>query len=164
VDRGFTLMELLVALAIAAILFAIGVPTIRNVATGSQLSSSANDLLASIQLARSEAIKRNLSVSVCPSSNGDADCDLGDDWEVGWMVVVESTDEVIQREAALPDGYRMTQDGGTAALVFRPIGLAGNPAVITACREDPLGSQERVLTLRAAGTAQVTNTTTGVCP
>ena len=159
--RGFTLMELLVALAIAAILFAIGVPTFRNVATGSQLSSAANDLLASIQLARSEAIKRNVEVSICPSSDGLV-CDLGEDWEIGWIVHQGAT--VIQRQEGLPAGYRMTQAGGTTELTFEAIGIGGIPAVITACREDPLGSQERVLTLRAAGTAQVTNTTTGVCP
>lgn len=159
--RGFTLMELLIAVAIAALLFAIGVPTFRNVATGSQLTSTANNLLASIQLARSEAIKRNVAVAVCPSSNGD-DCDLGGDWEIGWIVHDGVT--VIQRQAGLPAGYLMTQSGGTTELEFQPIGIAGNPTVITVCRDDPPGSQERVLSLRASGTAQVTYTQTGVCP
>jgi hypothetical protein len=58
----------------------------------------------------------------------------------------------------------MTQSGGTTDLVFQPIGIGASAAVITVCRLDPIGSQERVLSLRAAGTANVTTTTTGVCP
>ena len=69
-SRGFTLIELMVVLTISALLFAIGVPAFQNAALGGRLSAAANNLLASIQLARSEAIKRNLPVTVCASSDG----------------------------------------------------------------------------------------------
>lgn len=161
--RGFTMIELLLAITVAALLFAIGVPMFRDASLGSRLSAAANNLLGSVQLARSEAIKRNLAVSVCPSSDNDEICDLGGGWEVGWMVV-DSAAEVIQRQPALPPGFRMTQSGGTTELAFQPIGIGANAAVITVCRNDPIGSQERVLSVRATGTAQVTNTTAGVCP
>src|SRR5918995_1551586 len=85
-SRGFTLIELLVALTIAAILFAIGVPMFRDASLGGRLSAAANNLLASVQLARSEAIKRNLPVTVCASSAG-ATCAGGGGWEQGWIVV-----------------------------------------------------------------------------
>ena len=159
--RGFTLIELMFVLTIAALLFAIGVPTFRNAALGSQLSAAANNLLASIQLARSEAIKRNLPVTVCASSDG-ATC-TGGGWEQGW-IVVDSGAIVIQRQAGLPAGYQMTQDGGTTDIEFQPIGIGATPASITVCRDDPLGSQERVLSVRAAGFSRVTTTYDGVCP
>jgi type IV fimbrial biogenesis protein FimT len=162
---GFTLMELLVTLTIVALLFAIGVPTFRNASLGSRLAAAANDLLASVQLARSEAIKRNVDVTLCPSTDGAA-CDVGADWDQGWIVVDEGPDpdELIQVQEALDDGYRMTQAGGSAELAFRPIGIGATAATITVCRETPLGSQERVLNVTAAGTVYISNTTTGDCP
>lgn len=158
---GFTLMELLVTITIVALLFAIGVPTFRNASLGSRLSASANDLLASVQLARSEAIKRNVAVTVCPTSDGTI-CDDTVDWDQGWVVRAAGT--VIQRQEALDDGYRMTQAGGTAQLDFQPIGIGSSAATVTVCRETPLGSQERVLSLSAAGSASIAITTNGVCP
>jgi type IV fimbrial biogenesis protein FimT len=161
-SRGFTLIELMVVLTIAALLFAIGVPMFRNAALGGRLSAAANNLLASIQLARSEAIKRNLPVTVCASSDG-ATCAGGGGWEQGW-IVVDSGAVVIQKQAGLPDGYQMTQAGGTTPIAFQPVGIGATTAAITVCRDDPLGSQERVLTVRAAGYSHVTTTMTGVCP
>src|SRR5262245_932514 len=159
---GFTLMELLVTLAIAALLFAIGVPTFRNASLGARLSAAANNLLGSVQLARSEAIKRNVEVTVCASSDG-ATCAASGGWEQGWIVFAPGP-ILIQRQESLPAGFKLTQAGGTSPLTFEPIGISMGAAAFTACRNNPLGSQERVLTVRAAGTAQVTNTTAGVCP
>jgi type IV fimbrial biogenesis protein FimT len=163
--RGFTLMEVLVALAIAAILFAIGVPMFRNASLGARLSAAANNLLASVQLARSEAIKRNVDVTVCASSDG-ATCAGGGGWEQGWIVVDTNPDPdvVIQHQESLPAGFKLSQSGGTTPITFQPIGISMGPAEFTACRNDPVGSQERVLTVRAAGTAQVTYEAEGVCP
>ena len=94
--RGFTLVEMMTALAVLAVLLAIGIPTFRDVALGSRLTASANDLLASVQLARSEAIKRNLTVTVCASADG-ATCAAGGGWEQGW-IVVDSGANVLQRQ------------------------------------------------------------------
>jgi type IV fimbrial biogenesis protein FimT len=160
--RGFTLIELMVALAVAALLFAIGVPMLRDVTLGSRLSASANDLLASVQLARSEAIKRNQAVTLCASADGVACAGVGG-WEQGW-IVVDGAANVLQRQPAQAAGYRMTQAGGTLPLTFQPIGIGASPTTITVCRFDPLGSHERVLAVRASGTAQVTKTTAGACP
>jgi type IV fimbrial biogenesis protein FimT len=161
-SRGFTLIELLVALAIAALLFAIGVPMFRDASLGGRLSAAANNLLASIQLARSEAIKRNLPVTVCASSDG-ATCAAGGGWEQGW-IVVDAGATVIQQQTGLPDGYQMTQAGGTTPIAFQPIGIGATTAAITVCRNDPPGAQERILSVRAAGYSHVTTTMTGVCP
>lgn len=158
--RGFTLIELMTALVIAAILMAVAVPSFRNASLGSKLSASANNLLSSLQLARSEAIKRNVAVTVCASADG-ATCAGGGGWEQGW--VVRSAAEVIQSQQALPDGFLVTQAGGTAPLNFQPIGLGATAATFTVCRDDPDGSQERVVTVRAAGNAYVTRTEVGSC-
>ena len=152
----------MVSIAVLAVLVAVGVPMFRDVALGSRLSAAANNLLASVQLARSEAIKRNLAVTVCASADG-ATCAGGGGWQQGW-IVVDSTAAVIQRQAALPAGYMMDQAGGTAPLNFEPIGIGATAAAMTVCRSDPLGSQERLVSITAAGSVYVTTTTSGACP
>jgi len=67
---GFTLIELMVTLSVAAILMAIAIPNIRNFLSNNRLSSGVNDLLHSIQVARTEAIKRQQgSVVVCGTTD-----------------------------------------------------------------------------------------------
>jgi prepilin-type N-terminal cleavage/methylation domain-containing protein len=60
--RGFTLIELMIAIAVFAILLAIAVPSFRDASLAARLGSIANNMVASVQLARSEAIKRNAVV------------------------------------------------------------------------------------------------------
>lgn len=160
-EAGFSLVELMVTVTVLALLMGIGIPTFRDVSLGSRLSAAANDLLASIQLARSEAIKRNLTVTVCASSDG-ATCAASGGWQQGW-IIVDSGATLIQRQAALPAGYVMSQAGGVVPLRFEPIGIGSTAATVTVCRDDPPGTQERVLSVSAAGTARVTTTTTGTC-
>src|SRR5512143_1298613 len=82
---GATLLELMVVLAIAGILLAIGVPALAALAQSSRLSSSTNELVASLHLARSEAIKRNTRAVMCPSQTGNA-CAENGAWHQGWVV------------------------------------------------------------------------------
>src|SRR5262245_54788327 len=101
---GFTLIEMMVTIAIAALLFAIGVPMFRNASLGARLSAGANNLLASVQLARSEAIKRNVQVTLCASSDG-ATCAAAGGWEQGW-IIIDPDGDLIQRQESLPNGYK----------------------------------------------------------
>lgn len=159
-SRGMTVIELMTALVVVAILVAIAVPSFKNASLSSRLSASANDLLASVQLARSEAIKRNVAVTLCASADG-ATCAASGGWEQGWVVLTAGA--VIQAQQALPADYLVTQTGGTAPLNFQPIGIGATAATFTVCRNDPDGNQERVVTVRAAGAAYVTRTTVGSC-
>ncbi|MBM5811851.1 MAG: prepilin-type N-terminal cleavage/methylation domain-containing protein [Gammaproteobacteria bacterium] len=161
--RGLTLIELMVAVTIFAILMALAVPSFRDAALGARLTAAANDLLASVQLARSEAIKRNVTVTVCASANGTS-CAASGDWDQGWIVRDNAAAEVIQRQQALPEGYLIAEADDTLALSFQPIGIGASAATFTVCRDDPVGSQERVVTVTASGSVYVTTTTTGSCP
>jgi len=67
--HGFTLLELMVVLVLVGILLGIGVPSMGNFIRNSRMTSSANDLIAALHLARSEAIKRRVSVTACASAN-----------------------------------------------------------------------------------------------
>ena len=158
---GFTLIELLVTITIAAILLSIAVPSFRDAALGSRLSNIANDLNASVQLARSEAIKRNAPVTLCTSTDGLA-CDVSDDWEQGWIVLAGA--EVLQYQQAISEGFKVARTAGTGAMVFQPIGVGATAATFTVCREDPVGKQERRVTVSATGSASIILREDGVCP
>lgn len=158
---GMTLIELMITIFVLAILAMIGVPSFQNASLGSRLAAAANNLLASVQLARSEAIKRNAAVTLCASSDG-ATCAGSGGWEQGW-IIVDAAAAVIQSHEGLSFGYRITQTGGTSALSFQSIGIGATAATFTVCRDDPIGGQERVLSVSAAGAAYVTTTTTGTC-
>jgi type IV fimbrial biogenesis protein FimT len=81
--RGFTLLELLVTLSIAAILLAVGVPSYVTFIDNNRVTSQANDLLYGFNMARSEAIKRGAEVRLVSVA--------GSDWSGGSLSVAEQT-------------------------------------------------------------------------
>jgi type IV fimbrial biogenesis protein FimT len=158
--RGFTLIEMMITIAVFTILAMIAVPSFRDASLSSQLRAVANDFVASSNLARSEAIKRGTAVTLCVSTDG-ASCAAGG-WEQGWIVVSGTT--VLQHESAAPSGFKLSAAGSAATLSFQPIGVGATAATLTVCRATPTaGSQERVVTLDATGRAWLRITSTGVC-
>jgi len=84
-NRGLTLVELIIVLTIAGILAALAAPGMQRFVSSNRLTAQVNDLLADISLARSEAIKRNVSAGVCESTSGTA-CTTSGNWSTGWLV------------------------------------------------------------------------------
>lgn len=159
---GVTLIELMIAIVILAVLLGIGVPAFRDASLGSKLSSSATNLVASVQLARSEAIKRNRPMTLCSSTDG-ATCAGSGDWETGW-VVLDPDGVVVQAQEAAPRTIVVTQTFGPNLLSFQPIGIGATAAAFRVCRADPLGAQERIVNISAAGSPTVTITRDRNCP
>jgi type IV fimbrial biogenesis protein FimT len=86
-QTGFTLMELLIVIAIAGVLVAVGVPGLRTMVENNRLTSQINQFSSSLALARSEAVKVNDHVAICPSTNGSS-CAADVDWNVGWITFI----------------------------------------------------------------------------
>lgn len=86
--NGFTLIEMLIVLLIAGILVSIGVPSYQTLVKNNKQTSQLNTLMTSLLLARSEASKRNVTVTLCSSSDG-ASCAASADWQQGWIVFVD---------------------------------------------------------------------------
>jgi type IV fimbrial biogenesis protein FimT len=87
-SRGFTLMELMVVLALAAIILGIGVPGFREFQRNNRLTVAANDVLGAIISSRAEALRRQSTVSMCRSpapNDADATCGAG----TGWIVFAD---------------------------------------------------------------------------
>lgn len=129
-ERGFTLVELMVAIAVAAIVLGFGVPGFQAFINGNQLAASANELVASLQTARMEAIRRNRRVVVCASGNangGDAARCTGGAAD-GWITFVDNDrsnafgpGDTLLRNSLLDGRVDMPAFG---AVVFRSDGLA----------------------------------------
>lgn len=86
-ERGFTLIELLVVLSISAILLAVAVPSFQSSIASMRATDAANSLVASIDLARAEAIRRGEQVFLCrATSTAPTACASAGDWGDGWIV------------------------------------------------------------------------------
>ena len=90
-NKGFSLIELLVVTAMVGILMAVAMPGFQDTVERATTNSQAKSLIATLNLARSEAIKRGTNVAICPSNDG-LDCD-GGEWSEGWMVFVDTNDD-----------------------------------------------------------------------
>lgn len=77
-SRGFTMIELLVTMTLIGVMLGIGVPSFRSFVAGQQVKSATYELMTALMLARSEAVKRNKSVTVTPQAAGA--------WAGGWKV------------------------------------------------------------------------------
>lgn len=86
---GFSIVELLTVIAIASVTLAFAASPLRQLSLNWQLKAATNSLFFSLQLARSEAIKRNERVVLCKSVNGNA-CNTSGGWQQGWIVFVDS--------------------------------------------------------------------------
>jgi type IV fimbrial biogenesis protein FimT len=87
---GFTMIEMLMTIAIATILLSLAIPSFRYVTNSNRIASELNGLLGDLQLARAEAIKEGRTVTVCQSSDG-ATCTDSTSWQGGWIVFSDPT-------------------------------------------------------------------------
>jgi type IV fimbrial biogenesis protein FimT len=124
-QHGFNLLELMVTVTIAAVVLGIGVPTFTEVLANNRMAGAANDLVTAVHTARTEAVKRRATVTICASSNWDAanpDCDLGGG-TAGWIVFTDTDgdvsvdapgDTVVLTHAPLADGLTFDIDAGAS--------------------------------------------------
>jgi type IV fimbrial biogenesis protein FimT len=87
-EAGFNLVELLVVISLASILMGLGVSSYRYITNSSRVSGEINSLLGDMQVARSEAIKRGQTITICPSTDG-ATCAPAGSWNGGWIIFTD---------------------------------------------------------------------------
>ncbi len=129
-QRGMTILELMVAIAIGAILVAVGVPSFVTTIRNSEMTSATNAMVASLHTARSEAVKRRARVTVCRSDNSGDDpvCSAGGDSLTVFMNTsndgtINAGDEVIANQRWLPDTIDVDFDTVPVAFSFTATGF-----------------------------------------
>jgi len=161
-SRGFTLVELMVSIAVLAVLLGMAVPAFNNAALSGKLSGFASSLVASTQLARSEAIKRNQTVQLCASSDDTCD-DPADGWSAGWIVILDDG-SVVQRQEAIPSDFLIDEKDDKTTLDFPAAVIGATTAEFTICRATPVGKQNRVVAVTASGNTRVATNDATACP
>ncbi len=90
ITRGFTLIELMIAVSILAVVMLLAIPDFNSMIRNNSIASMNNTLLSALNFARSEAIKRGVSVSVCATQDANFSA-CGSAWNIGWIVFVNPT-------------------------------------------------------------------------
>lgn len=141
-QTGVTLMEMLVVVAIAAILATIAGPSFSDFVNNTRLNSTMTQLASDLNHARVEAIKRNSWMLVCVSNAAGTDCGTGTNWQNGWLVCRDSEPDgscdlstasepnPISVHPALNTNLALTKNAA-AAIRFNPNGTQGTGAVVT---------------------------------
>lgn len=132
--KGFTLIEMMLVLALIAILAGIGIPAFRDMILNNRIVNTANNLLATLQLARSEAATQHRQITVCPSSN-QTSCAGNSVWTPG-AVVLQGANVVRLMPKAATD---VTIASASNQVVFDTSGQLSPLTAITLSVEDARG-------------------------
>ncbi len=149
--QGFTLIELMVTIAVIALIAAVASPAMITLMNSNRLSSTAGELASAAQLARAEAIRRSAPVVLCGSDDG-LECTAGGDWR-GWAVVGQNNrdaDEETIRGGIFPANLDLT--GPAGGITFNSTGLIAAATQLTVCiPTDKPADNQRLLTISVAG-------------
>lgn len=174
-QRGFTLVELLISLAVMAVLMTFAVPSFHSLMDSSKLTAASNALLSSMHLARSEAIKRGARVVLCKTANGFVCAERGG-WEQGWIVFHDANNNgerdgnevVIQRIQPLAASLRLTGNSTVAKYVSfvstggtKQVGGGFQAGTLTVCNES--AGEARKIVLNAVGRPRVQKVSSTSC-
>lgn len=172
-SKGFSLVELMVVLAVAGIGLSIIVPNFSANIKHSRLTSSVNELLSAVHVARSEASKRGVPVVICRTSDNSAStptCGTGQSWRDGWIVYADdngngafdNNEDVIQRGNTQPDSIFVKSHADIAnTITYLPNGFAdlplgnGNQRLILYCDGQGSDNYTRALVITNTGRPQV---------
>jgi type IV fimbrial biogenesis protein FimT len=174
-ERGFTLVELLITMAVALVLMMIAVPSFKNITLSNKLNTTANDIVNAIHVARMEAVKRNSSTQLCSNSASANDTSnlLGGacGTEVGAVYAMNGAapSQVLAGTIGIAAPIRLNAD--MTALRFTAQGLARkvgtttpySDTVVDICTDQMSTNNHRVITM-TAGSILATTTDSRSCP
>jgi type IV fimbrial biogenesis protein FimT len=155
-SRGFTLIELMITILVAAILLGVALPEFRTTINNNRMANTSNDLVNAMNIARAEAISRGSAVSVCASADGAA-CSASTAWNAGWIVftdtgvagTVDGTDAVLRVWPGLQSADSLVT--AVKFVSFSAQGAASTQALFTLKPNVCVGTQHRDIDLQLSG-------------
>ncbi len=129
-NSGFTLIELMITIALAAVLLSIAVPSFTDAIKRNRLTTQLNNSYIALKVARSEAVKLGSNVTVC-SSTDQTTCNGDVNWHNGW-VILDTAGTVVRVGSALESGTTLVASAedtskSETGVIFRPDGLVNDP-------------------------------------
>ncbi len=154
-EGGFTLIELMVTLAVAAIVMTMAIPSFTSMTKNSRLTTQTNQLVTALNLARSEAINRRVAINVAAIDASSA----SNEWGKGWRVATTggTTLRVFQ---SLEGGATLDSTGNIGTIQYLANGRANATDTLTLC-DDRIGETGRQVTILLTGRV---STATVACP
>jgi len=164
-NKGFTLVEMMITVAIAAILLTVAVPSFQTLIENNRLATNVNSFIAMLQYAKTEAVKRNATVSLCAGNpnNGcacgpGAGCDAN--WKNGYMIftdpnvncTVDQGDQTLQFREGIKGDYTITANG---CLTFRSLGNLSTNIRISICTSNLTVDNIRNIVINPVGRPHV---------
>ena len=168
--RGFTMIELVITLAIAAIIAGLAVPSFSQMIKNNRRDVRINQILNTLTLARSEAIKRGVAVTACKSANGTS-CG-GSGWESGWLMFVNNDDDgatidvgedILRVYESLPAGITLRSANFTNFITYRPDGFSNNNGNFVLCDDRGISYAKKIVVSKT-GRGRIDSAAVTSCP
>lgn len=166
---GFTLVEMLVVIAIVAILAMMVQPSFVSLMAAKRISTDGLNFMSDLAFMRNESVRRATTVTACSSSDG-ATCNAGSAWTSGRIIfsdangngVVDGSDQIIRVTPALNSSQTITVTGFSSNIQFTSTGTVQTAGTVKICNSAVAGSNGNSLTVLAGGLVHLS---TGVtCP
>lgn len=140
-SRGLMLVELMVVVAVMALLLAFAAPSFNSLTASTQLTTTKNRLVLGLQKARSEALSRSRDVVLCPSRDG-LRCEEASDWSNGWLLYIDNNrngrfdavEPLLLSQNLDPQQVSVRSNSGRRRITYRSLGeSAGANATFVLC-------------------------------
>jgi type IV fimbrial biogenesis protein FimT len=148
-QRGFTLIELMIVVTLLAVMLGIGIPSFRGFIAGQRVKTIAYDFATALLVARSEAIKRNATVTIAPTGS----------WVGGWTVSTGTTPTILATQQPASNVTITTNPNPTASVVYQ-----GNGRIASSLTFQFSASGTDSVRCVSVNVSGVPNTTTTSCP
>ena len=152
---GFTLVELLTVLAVAAVLTSVAIPALSRMNANNRMVAEINQLASALRLARSEALKRGNNVEICAAknrSNGTLACSNRANWNEGWLVFPAATPNVrLAVFHGLPGKDTLQSQSGFKRFSFNRYGFSTRKDTLVLCPPNADPRHARALLLEPSG-------------
>ena len=176
-SRGFTLIELMTAMAVLALLLGLGAASFGRLMENTRLRTLSNDLVSDLRLTRSEAILRGERVVMCTALTPEA-CSQETGWHQGWILFVdtnnnalrEAGEPVLRVKAAAPNGWTIAGNMPVARYVSydalgstRLTGGGFQAGTVTVCRRGASNTPARRIIINSIGRPRIEESTLARC-